>query len=411
MPYCSFCNRKLNGEENFCPDCGQRLKRDHNDFTPKDRINTQQEAENVPPMPEINRKNTKKTKPKVKALPLSVQKNKFAGGAYSLSTLVLELGSLLFIALCTFIISLFINDKSQFDSIRGYLSFAPQFVLILFVLIFCRVNRLSMQDIGLRKTVGGAFVVVVGVFLGFFGRFVANIPETYFQEFLQMLGYNTSVGGAVEDLSTEGIFLYITFAIVAILPAIFEELLFRGIILENTKHLGTLRACLINGLLFSLFHANPMQTGYTFIMGAVWALIAIRANSVLPTMLIHLVSNGYSLLLIAIGTDNLPQNFGTVMLMSALVITAFGLWYFIRFNRFGQVDKASASPARGLWISALPGLAINIFLWLLTFLENVGRYADTTPTLPTPPTEIIESVTAAVSAVTSVIPQILHIFW
>ena len=48
-------------------------------------------------------------------------------------------------------------------------------------------------------------------------------------------------------------------AVVAVLPAFLEESIFRGVMLEGMKALGTAAACLLGGLCFSLFHQNPEQ--------------------------------------------------------------------------------------------------------------------------------------------------------
>ena len=78
--------------------------------------------------------------------------------------------------------------------------------------------------------------------------------------------------------------------VVGILPPILEETLFRGVILGAFKG-SPLSAVLISALCFSIYHMSPSRTIYQFIIGVLFALVAIRSGSVIPTMIIHALNN------------------------------------------------------------------------------------------------------------------------
>lgn len=97
--------------------------------------------------------------------------------------------------------------------------------------------------------------------------------------------------------------------IVGITPAICEEVLFRGVVLEGYSQYSPLKAALFNGLLFGAFHANFQQFFYTFIMGIILALVVQGTNSIYSGMIIHLINNTWS----DIWTQISPKSFDATM--------------------------------------------------------------------------------------------------
>lgn len=87
--------------------------------------------------------------------------------------------------------------------------------------------------------------------------------------------------------------------VAGILPAVSEELLFRGTIANALSH-GTTpywKGVLISGALFSLFHMNPAQTIHQFALGCLLAILVYRSGSVWTASIIHLFNNVTSVLL------------------------------------------------------------------------------------------------------------------
>jgi len=79
---------------------------------------------------------------------------------------------------------------------------------------------------------------------------------------------------------------------IGLIPAIMEELFFRGLILDGLKNNYSKRkAIIISALLFGLIHLNPWQFYGGFIIGIISAWICIETNSILPSMFIHLFNN------------------------------------------------------------------------------------------------------------------------
>jgi sodium transport system permease protein len=82
------------------------------------------------------------------------------------------------------------------------------------------------------------------------------------------------------------------FLVLVVLPALSEELAFRGFILQGLRqHLSTGRAILLSGFLFAVYQMNVFQLVPHLLFGMILGILVVRTGSVLPGMLFHLVYN------------------------------------------------------------------------------------------------------------------------
>ncbi|MEZ6017775.1 MAG: CPBP family glutamic-type intramembrane protease [Planctomycetota bacterium] len=79
----------------------------------------------------------------------------------------------------------------------------------------------------------------------------------------------------------------------ALSPGVFEELVFRGSILSSMRRgMATWKVIALQGVWFALAHASVYRLVPTFVLGAMFAAIALRARSIWPTVLAHTAYNG-----------------------------------------------------------------------------------------------------------------------
>jgi sodium transport system permease protein len=82
------------------------------------------------------------------------------------------------------------------------------------------------------------------------------------------------------------------FLVLALLPALCEEVAFRGFILTGLlRGFRPWTAVFLSAFLFSLYQMNVFQFVPYFVLGVVLAVLAWRTGSVLPAMLFHLAYN------------------------------------------------------------------------------------------------------------------------
>ncbi|MEP6863743.1 MAG: type II CAAX endopeptidase family protein [Deltaproteobacteria bacterium] len=78
--------------------------------------------------------------------------------------------------------------------------------------------------------------------------------------------------------------------VLALLPAISEELVFRGVLARSLARFPIV-AVVVSAALFSLYHLVPAQMLGTFPLGLALGLLAVRSGSIVPGMIAHLLNN------------------------------------------------------------------------------------------------------------------------
>lgn len=95
---------------------------------------------------------------------------------------------------------------------------------------------------------------------------------------------------AINELSNNVIFssgTLIRIITIGILPAIFEELLFRKFLIDRTLRHGEFISCALSGIMFGLWHGNFQQFFFAFFIGVLFAFVYIRTGNIIYTMIMH----------------------------------------------------------------------------------------------------------------------------
>lgn len=88
--------------------------------------------------------------------------------------------------------------------------------------------------------------------------------------------------------------------IIALIPSILEECVYRGVFFHEYSKVNPLQAMVLSGLLFGALHMNFNQFIYAFVMGVILALVVEVCDSIVASMIIHFVINGTSVTLVYI---------------------------------------------------------------------------------------------------------------
>ena len=94
----------------------------------------------------------------------------------------------------------------------------------------------------------------------------------------------------VADQSSAGMTgAWFMFFMLVVIAPVFEEFIFRGVILHALKPYGNGLAIFTSGILFGLYHGNFQQCFYTAAAGIALAYIADVTGSIFPTTVIHAI--------------------------------------------------------------------------------------------------------------------------
>lgn len=109
----------------------------------------------------------------------------------------------------------------------------------------------------------------------------------------------------LSDVSASNFF--VSMICMAVLPAVFEELCFRGVFFgEYRNAYGAWAGALFSGLLFGIYHMNMRQFVYAFLCGVLFALLVEATDSIAASMFLHFLMNAISCVIIYTA-EQLPQ--------------------------------------------------------------------------------------------------------
>lgn len=160
--------------------------------------------------------------------------------------------------------------------------------MFMYTLLISKNKKQTLKDVGI-KSISGKMIgltIALGFVLYFINTFVADA----FSSIVALFGYENLYTGTTVKLTYK--LLLKEFVLSAILPGICEEFLHRGIMLFAGKKYANPRFCLIiSSLLFGFLHLNINQFFYAAILGFLMGYVALVADSIIPSMIIHFMNN------------------------------------------------------------------------------------------------------------------------
>lgn len=111
-----------------------------------------------------------------------------------------------------------------------------------------------------------------------------------------------------------------------IIPAIFEELMFRGILLKSLHNrYSSKTAIIISSIVFSFFHLEPSNILLHIILGIILSEVTISTNSIIVPIFSHFFNNALAL---GLNTTNIFETHQTMVLFVCLCLAICGAVYF-----------------------------------------------------------------------------------
>jgi membrane protease YdiL (CAAX protease family) len=133
-------------------------------------------------------------------------------------------------------------------------------------------------------------LAVVGViFAGALGDEVASLLHQWKPDFFS-IGAMGDIADAIAAATPAG-FVAITIAL-SLLPAISEEVMFRGVVLQSFRRdMPAHFAVIYSAILFGLVHFSWLQGMSAGLLGCYLGALVLITGSIVPAMLAHLVNN------------------------------------------------------------------------------------------------------------------------
>lgn len=181
---------------------------------------------------------------------------------------------------------------------------------------------------------------------------------------------------AADTPKTVGEFLGF-FIVMAILPAVGEELLFRGFALHALRPLGTKAALLLSSFAFAMIHANVQQIPFAFLMGLLFGITRIKTGNLLYPILFHFINNAWSCIRTALAVFVSPRAAyvaSSVADVLFLLCGAAALAYLLKTRALRrEKDPDTPKYTASAVFRCVPFLFFTLFYTLITVLNFIDR--------------------------------------
>ncbi len=117
---------------------------------------------------------------------------------------------------------------------------------------------------------------------------------------------------------------------VCLVPAIFEELLYRGIIVSSLKKYNTMLSIFLSSFLFGITHSYTGQVLSAFLGGLVYAYLFIKTGSLFPSIILHFLNNFLVIITIYLCSKYPKKIIGICVLSYKLVFSVVALFIYLR---------------------------------------------------------------------------------
>lgn len=174
------------------------------------------------------------------------------------------------------------------ENIKTFVGYAAvQIAIIAVVLVYFKVRKLPVSALSLdeKPKISALSLTPVMACGALAFLMIINYAAVYVY---RAAGIETSVAAPSWDRWENVVLSIIT---MCILPAIGEELLFRGAVLGAMRRFGDKKAIVISAVVFALYHFNLAQTWYQLFYGAFLAFIVVKTDNLLYAVALHFCNN------------------------------------------------------------------------------------------------------------------------
>jgi sodium transport system permease protein len=257
-------------------------------------------------------------------LPAHKEVAEFRGGPALFQKRVLRWFALMWVV--TFVVAV---NVPSLETFRRQLLFNEVVIMIGGTLLMLKIYRLNVREtlalrrvkpavwLGILFAIPSANLTSLGIFR------LANMVIPAPQQLLEQFG----------DVIPKGMPLWQLLFYIAVLPAVCEELAFRGILLSGLRRKLRPAGLIVSvGVIFGLFHVTLYRLAPTAMLGMALTAVAMMTGSIFPGMLLHAGNNALGVLG---GSLFNPEVANWWHILAGVTVFILSLWIIYR-NRTDQ---------------------------------------------------------------------------
>lgn len=191
--------------------------------------------------------------------------------------------ALLLVIVAGYLFALSRFDPSQNLSMVFVATF--EFILLIPIAIIFFWRKIPLVDLGLRRFHRNSFAMGCGLLAIVY---IVTIINNLVMIALKVVVQAEVLSEIFNELDSPLLFAFVT----VIAAPLTEELFFRGFLFKGLREkYGWVNALMFSSIIFALFHGQVATLIPTFLLGALFAYLYQRTESVYPGMILHFIVN------------------------------------------------------------------------------------------------------------------------
>lgn len=272
----------------------------------------------------------------------------------------------LFMYLGTIVFSLILNITFQIGNLGDFEKFAKSCVgylvssIVMYAIVFAvafKFNKNKDNKIISKPKIYKLLIYILIAVISFF----ALLPiVNYLNNLFAHIGFKSNPP-TYEFTLPNYLISIISFAV---LPAVCEEFLFRGVIFKGLQNKGKVFACTISSLMFAIYHMSIYQSIYPILFGLILAMVMHKENNLVYCSSMHFVNNLLTLTITYFNLNLFSNHWSYILLAIILfaVVTTLVIITLLK-NRHSTNKQKFTSEERNYLIIIL---TIMLILWILS---------------------------------------------
>lgn len=238
----------------------------------------------------------------------------------------------------------------------------PTIAIGVVILYYWLYKNFSLKQLtGIKKTnplwIILSVVLLCAMFFGF--GFINGIVQTL----IELAGLKTPSSKISITTISEVVIYTIT---LAVFPAVFEEIFFRGLMLNALSNAKKVCSITLVSICFALYHGSITQFFYQFLFGVGLCLLAIMSKSVIACICAHFLNN-FLIILLEFFNVNINLNSALIIIMGLVFCGAF---IFVTIKALSKQESVMTEKGHAKKFF-LPFGVVGVLICALLILSNL----------------------------------------
>ena len=166
--------------------------------------------------------------------------------------------------------------------------------------------------------------------------------------------------------------------VIAVLPALLEEMVFRGYVLRCLRVYGDGVAVVVSALLFGLMHGNILQVPFAVVVGLALGWLYVTTDNIWLPVFVHFLNNALSLSMDYLGrylSESKANAFMSITILAVGLVGGISL-AIMALTRSSLLKRKASYPMLSVTkrlkiLLKAPAFTISVILFLLIMVVSM----------------------------------------